>query len=334
MPPSRSRPVDHCRSCRARPDATGAEPYGLPMHDRPAVATSTFSAESTRSILRGAAARLGVDPAGAELLRLGENAIYRLHDAPIVVRIARRAEMWRDAAKEVDVAEWLAASGVPAARLWPVEQPVDVEGHPVTYWRFIDGRRGGPSDVRALGELLRAVHELPRPTQFDLPQQSPLQRVRPRIERAEVPEDDRRFLLDLFDELTDAIKHLYFPLGETVNHGDAHVQNLMVTGAGEVILIDFEGFCWGHPEWDLATTATEYLTAGFWTTDQYAAFTESYGYDVTTWPEFSVVRRAREISMTTWLMQNIAESSAIHAEYETRMATIRSGRPGHHWQAF
>lgn len=304
------------------------------MGDRTAGATSTFSSESTRATLEQAAARIGIDPAGAELLRLGENAIYHLRNVPIVVRIARRAEMWRDAAKEVAVAKWLASSGVPAARLWPVAQPVDIEGHPVTYWRFIDGRRGGPGDVRTLGALLRAVHELPRPRSFDLPAQAPLLRVRPRIERAEIPEPDRQFLLELLDELLVAIDRLDFPLPETVNHGDAHVQNLMVTQTGDALLIDFEGFCWGHPEWDLATTATEYVTAGFWSPDQYAAFATSYGYDVTAWPGFSIVRRAREISMTTWLMQNIAESAAVRAEYEVRMSTIRSGQPCSNWRAY
>jgi aminoglycoside phosphotransferase (APT) family kinase protein len=296
-------------------------------------ATSTFSSMSTRTLLDRAAAAIGLDPAEAELLRLGENAIYRLRGAPVVVRIARGPEMWQDATKEVKVAEWLAASGVPAARLWPVEQPVDIDGHPVTFWRFIDGRRGGPDDIRALGKLLRAVHDLPRPTGFQLPAQEPLLRVRPRIERAHVSEEDRRYLLGLLDELTVAIEQVHFPLPEAVNHGDAHVQNLMVTHAGEVLLIDFEGFCWGHPEWDLATTATEYATAGFWTDDQYTEFAASYGYDITNWTAFSTIRQAREISMTTWLMQNVAESSSLHEEYKKRMITIREGRPHERWCA-
>jgi aminoglycoside phosphotransferase (APT) family kinase protein len=303
------------------------------MGEQAAGATSTFSSTSTRTVLEQAATAIGLDPNGAELLRLGENAIYRLRDAPVVVRIARGPEMWQDAAKEVNVAKWLAASGIPAARLWPVEQPVDVDGHPVTYWRFIDGRRGGPGDVHALGKLLRTVHDLPRPTNFKLPAQLPLLRVRPRIERAQVPEDDRRFLLDLLDKLTVATGRLKFPLPETVNHGDAHVQNLMVTRSGEVLLIDFEGFCWGHPEWDLATTATEYMTAGFWTITQYTDFVAAYGYDITEWADFSIIRQAREISMTTWLMQNVSESPNLHAEYKKRMATIREGRPTERWSA-
>lgn len=295
-------------------------------------AGTTFSGESTRAVLTGACAAIGLNPDDAELLRLGENAIYRLACAPVVVRIARPRH-GEDAAKEVAVAEWLAGSGVPAARLWPIEQPLDVDGHAVTFWRFIPGRRGGPNDVRALGELLRRVHELPPPTDFTLPPQNPLQRVGPRIEAAEIPEVDRTFLLELLDELTDEIKVLDYPLQEAVNHGDAHVQNLMVSD-GRAELIDFEGFCWGHPEWDLAMTATEYVTAGFWTAKQYEVFTSSYGFDVTSWRGFATLRRVREIGMTTWIMQNIHTSLDIEREFSKRMRTICFGTTSSRWAAF
>jgi len=296
-------------------------------------AVTTFSRESTRIVLDEACDRIGVSHDGAELLRLGENAIYCLSSAPLVVRIARSFRHWDDATKEVAVAKWLSVAGVPAAQVWPVDQPLDVAGYPVTFWRYIAGRRGGPGDVRVLGRLLRRVHELPAPADFRLPAQDPLQRVRPRIEAARVAEDERSFLLQVFDELLAAISELEFPLPEAVNHGDAHVQNLMITD-GRAELIDFEGFCWGHPEWDLAMTATEYVTAGFWTTEQYGQFVDAYGFDVSTWPGFDVLRRAREISMTTWLMQNVHEDPEIRAEFDKRMTTIRTGRPTVPWRPF
>lgn len=294
---------------------------------------ATFSRESTRLVLEAACRRVGLESAGAELLRLGENAIYRLHGTPTVVRIARNADHWPDATKEVAVAEWLAAQGVPAARTWPVEQPVDVAGHPVTFWRFIDGRRGGPGDVRSLGELLRRVHALPPPTDFTLPEENVLGRVEARIERAQVPPSDRSFLLGLLGELSSEIGELSFPLAPCVTHGDAHVQNLMIT-SDEVALIDFERVAWGQPEWDLAMTATEFVTARFWTREQYGAFVGSYGFDVLDWRAFNVLRSTQEIKMTTWLMQNVNESSSIRIEYAKRMKAIRSGRSDAPWRAF
>lgn len=296
-------------------------------------AVTTFSRESARAVLDYACRMVGLDPMAAELLRLGENAIYRLQAVPVVVRIARNPEHRAAATKEVAVSRWLAVQGVPAARVWDVEQPVDVDGHPVTFWHYIDGRRGGPSDVRSLGELLRRMHALDPPTDFVLPPDDVLDRVRPRIERADIPQDDRSFLLDLLDELDSAIGALAFPLPRCVVHGDAHVQNLMVTRVG-VELIDFERVCWGQPEWDLSMTATEFVTAGFWTPDQYAAFVDSYGFDIIEWSGFSTLRRTHEIKMTTWLMQNIKELPAVQSEYASRMATIRSRHPVAPWRTF
>jgi len=301
-----------------------------PMRGRP---VSTFSGDTARLILDAACERIGQASAGAELLRLGENAIYRLPSAPIVVRIARNADHWDDAVKEVAVSEWLERADVPGARIWPTPQPIEVDGCPVTFWRFIDGRRGASGDVRALGAMLRRIHALPAPTTFDLPPEQVLGRVEARIDRAPVPRDDRAFLLDLLAELAADVDALSYPLKPCVTHGDAHVQNLMVTPAG-VELIDFERVAWGQPEWDLAMTATEFVTARFWTSEQYQAFVDSYGFDVTEWPGFVVLRRCHEVKMTTWLMQNIDESKAIRDEYELRMATIRSGQPGQAWRAF
>jgi thiamine kinase-like enzyme len=90
------------------------------------------------------------------------------------------------------------------------------------------------------------------------------------------------------------------------------------------ILIDFERFGWGQPEWDLALTATEYQTAGWWTPAEYGQFAEAYGYDVTSWSSgFDVLRAANEVMLTTWLMQNVNESAEVATEYKTRMRTIR-----------
>ncbi len=275
----------------------------------------------------------GLDPAGAELLRLGQNAIYRLRSAPVVVRIARGSDYWADATKEVAVAEWLASSGVPAARTWPVEQPVEADGHPVTFWRFIDGRPGAPRDVRALGEVLRRIHGLPRPNSLTLPSQRPLSRVAGRVEQSDIPATDRAFLIELVEELAAALDTLDYPLDEAVNHGDAHVQNLMIV-EGAAHVLDFENVCWGHPEWDLITTATEFVTAGFWTAEQYREFVDSYGFDITQWSGFDVMRRVREVTMTTWLMQNVNESPEIRAEFGQRLGTIKANRPTEPWRAF
>ena len=136
---------------------------------------------------------------------------------------------------------------------------------------------------------------------------------------------DKDFLLRRFHELDAEVSRLRYPLSPAPTHGDAHVQNLMFCD-DQPVLIDFERFAWGQPEWDISMTATEYQTAGWWTDAEYQSFTEAYGYDVTSWTEgFPVLRAVHEIKMTTWLMQNVKESPEIAREYETRMQTIRGG---------
>ena len=82
-------------------------------------------------------------------------------------------------------------------------------------------------------------------------------------------------------------------------------------------------------------TATEYRTAGWWTDAEYASFVEAYGYDITSWKEgFPILRAVHEIKMTTWLMQNVNESSDIAREYETRMRVIRGEENHEPWHPF
>lgn len=292
-----------------------------------------FSAAVARKVLVRACEMASLDDSGARPLRLGENALFHLPAESAVVRIARTMDYWRDAGKGVAVSRWLASSEFPAARVHQVAQPIAVAGHPVTFWRFIEGRNGSLADIALLGALLRRLHQMSRPTEFELPEEDILGRVRKRIANATVNPEDKEFLNFRFHELAADVAGLRYPLAAAPTHGDAHVQNLMITG-GQSILIDFERFAWGHPEWDISMTATEYKTAGWWTDAEYGSFVDAYGYDVTSWTEgFPVLRAVHEIKMTTWLMQNIGESADIAREYEARMRTIR-GEDATPWKPF
>jgi aminoglycoside phosphotransferase (APT) family kinase protein len=294
-----------------------------------------FSATTAESVLVTACEAAEMDAGDARLLRLGENALFYLPAEPAVVRIARTMDYWRDVMKEVAVARWLEGCQFPAAEVCGVSQPIQVADHPVTFWRFIDGRSGGRSDIACLGALLRRLHKLPRPTTFDLPGEDILGRVRKRIDGASVSSADKDFLLSRLGKLATEVPRLRYPLAPAPTHGDAHVQNLMFRD-GQAVLIDFERFAWGQPEWDLSMTATEYQTAGWWTESEYGQFVEAYGYDVTSWTDgFPVLRAVHEIKMTTWLMQNVNESSEIAKEYEKRMHTIRGeGTDSKNWRPF
>jgi aminoglycoside phosphotransferase (APT) family kinase protein len=298
-----------------------------------AAGAAPLSVSSAWEALRTACSVSGLNSNNARLIRLGENALFHLPEDGIVVRIARTMDYWADAAKEVNVARWLARIHFPAAQIYDVPQPISVGGHPVTFWHFIVGRLGDRRDIATLGTVLRRLHATPPPTTFMLPHEDILGRVQQRIEAAMVPLTDKSVLLQRLGDLQPELLELCYPLYAAPTHGDAHSENLIICDSRPV-LIDFERFAWGQPEWDLAMTATEYLTAKWWTDDEYRQFVDAYGYDVTCWTEgFDVLRAVHELKMTTWLMQNIAESPEIADEYQVRMRTLR-GESSSGWRPF
>ncbi|SRR5216683_3650145 len=72
-----------------------------------------FSSSAILPTLREAAAQAGFTSDGADLLRIGENAIYQPEAAPVVVRIARSADRLRRVERELRGARRLATAGVP-----------------------------------------------------------------------------------------------------------------------------------------------------------------------------------------------------------------------------
>lgn len=184
---------------------------------------ATFSPDDTFRILGKACARVGLDPSDAHLLRLGENAIYGLPSAGVVVRIARSMAVLDDVRKEVGVARWLEEVEYPAARLAAVddvEQPIVVDGHPVTLWRFIETvePRPGAAD---LGALLRRLHDLDVPSWLHLPPFRPFGRVAERLAAAppSAPATDVEFLRRRFDELHGEYERIAFVFPPGPVHG-------------------------------------------------------------------------------------------------------------------
>lgn len=295
---------------------------------------SPLTVASSWDVLRLACIKARLSADEARLIRLGENALFHLPAHEVVVRIARSMHYWADAEKEINVANWLAEISFPAAQIYDTSQPIAVHGHPVTFWRFIYGRPGDQRDNATLGTVLRRLHALPAPTRFALPNEDILGRIEPRIMAASVTAGDKDFLFERLSEVRSTLPHLRYPLNPGPMHGDAHSENLMVQD-GRPILIDFERFEWGQPEWDLSLMATEYLTARWWTKSEYDCFAEAYGYDVTTWTEgFATLRAVHELKMTTWLMQNVAESQEIAAEFQVRMRTLRGEPSAAGWRPF
>lgn len=291
-----------------------------------------FTSAGAARVLRAACRTAGLDDRDAELLRFGENALFRLASAPVVVRIARGKEWLPTARKEVAVARWLAAEGFSAARIVEdVEQPLLADGHPVTFWHLIVEGDRKPT-YGELGGILRDLHSLTVPAGLDLPSFDPFGKQELRIDKAAIPEDDRAFLRKRWRELRDKYAELRFESPKGPVHGDAHVQNLMVDDQGRVVLIDFEAFCFDHPEWDLMVTAVEHHSLGWQTDAQYGDFVAAYGRDLYDWHGYETLRGLQEFGMTTWLMQNVRENEETAAEYGRRIAGLRDDQGPRDWR--
>ncbi|MEE6268177.1 aminoglycoside phosphotransferase family protein [Streptomyces diastatochromogenes] len=291
-----------------------------------------FTSEGAAQVMVAACRRVGLDSDGAQLIRFGENALFRLAAHPIVVRIARSTEYLPAVHGEVQVSRWLASEGFPATRVvddW--EQPLIVDDRPVTFWHLIvDGER--KATYGELGAVLRDLHSLTVPDALKLPPYPVLDRTDRRIDTAAgIPEDDRSFLRKRAQELRKRVAGLDFASKKGPVHGDAHVQNLMVDRHGRVILIDLERFSYDFPEWDLMVTATEHHSLGWQSKEEYGAFVNAYGRDLRAWEGFPTLRSVQEFNMTTWLMQNVAESAETAAEYARRIASLRDENAPRNW---
>ncbi|MFJ8028855.1 aminoglycoside phosphotransferase family protein [Streptomyces sp. NPDC096311] len=291
-----------------------------------------FTSAGATRVMVAACRAAGLDDRGAELIRLGENALFRLVSVPMIVRIARSVEYLSAARKEVAVSRWLAGEGFPAARVVEdLEQPLMVDGHPVTFWHLIVDA-GRAATYGELGAVLRDLHALALPDGLELPQYSAFGLSDLRLERAAgISDDDLQFLRKRGQELKERLAELRFgsPLGPV--HGDAHTDNLMVDRNGVVHLIDLENFCVDHPEWDLEVAAHEYHRLGWVTEEQYAGFVGAYGRDLREWPGFATLCAIQEFKMTTWLMQNVSEGEDVAQEVGRRIASLRDDAAPRNW---
>ncbi|MEU2177572.1 aminoglycoside phosphotransferase family protein [Nocardia sp. NPDC019219] len=295
---------------------------------------SDASGHEPSSVLRVACRTAGIDPADAELLRLGENAIYRL-PIGIVVRISRPGQR-AAASREVMVARWLEASGVDAVQVVPdVEQPVDAEGHSVTFWRELPSHHHGtPAQVAG---ALKKLHALTPPASFDLGKIAPFVRLDERIAGADfLPDDDVRWMRRHLADLRQRWEKLPRGLPWCVIHGDAWVGNVVAADDGRVILLDLERTSVGPPEWDLVHTAIKGTSFGWISVKQYDEFCDGYGYDVTAWEGFELLRDIREFRMTTMAVQMAATDLKWRKQANHRLRCVRGnsgGRPWADWHA-
>ncbi|MFD6158061.1 phosphotransferase enzyme family protein [Nocardia sp. NPDC060256] len=292
---------------------------------------SEFTAETARRALESACTTNGLKQSEAELIRLGENAIFILPQEGVVARIARTVANRDRVERELAVARWLDQNDYPAVRVAEhLTQPIEADQRLVTFWHEVD--IVGEATLDDLAVLLRDFHALPAP-EFTLPQFNPFSAVPTRLaDPGNADPDAVAYLTDLYEELRTKYATLTFdaPLG--VIHGDAHRGNVMVSAAGP-LLSDFEVVAWGPREWDLTTTAMA-LQRFDLPQQEYESYVRIYGRDVTQWSGFPIMSGVRELTMTTWLMQLVDHSADRAREFAHRIDSLRAGDRQRRWHAF
>ncbi|GLY04990.1 aminoglycoside phosphotransferase family protein [Actinoplanes sp. NBRC 101535] len=279
-------------------------------------------------VLLTACRTLGVDSTGAELIRAAENTLYRLPGG-VVARITR-AGQFETARKEIRVSRWLQQEGIPVVEALPdLAQPIEVDGHAVTFWRELPAHREG--SIQQVADVLHRIHALQPPPELQLPPLAPFVRLHQRIAEATVfGHSDREWLLEHLTDLEQRYAELPAGLPAAAVHGDAWGGNIVDTTSGPVIL-DLERFASGPPEWDLTSIAVDHDTFATMTAQEWATFCHQYGHDVTEWPGYPVLRAARELRKVTFAAQMATQHPQLEDQALYRLACIKGERGDRPW---
>ncbi|MER5887760.1 phosphotransferase [Streptomyces sp. NPDC001941] len=281
-------------------------------------------------ILHQACQTVGLSPAHARLLRGHTNAVILLEDEHVVVKVARKGPRAEEVARTVAFVRWLMDTGFPTAPLHPVQQPVSIDGHAVSFWTYLP-QTAAAITAAELAKPLYALHTLPVPP-IDLPAHDNLSAIRRSIKAITcLPDGTLEFLTAQADQLAQELAEVEFFLAPGVIQGDPQHRNALHTADQDVVLCDWDTVALGQPEWDLVTVEVHCRRFGYGE-GHYAAFAEAYGWDVTTWPGYQTLTSIRELRMISTNARKVpTHAPASLTEIERRIEGLQRGDRSFQW---
>jgi hypothetical protein len=292
--------------------------------------------ERVDRLVDGVADLLGFDTTGRRRVTFTNNAVIVLPAARAVLRVAGSPGVAARIPGVIAAAQWFAAHGIPAVRLWPgIPQPVHAGPHQVTVWREAPAGPVTPTP-EDLATILKTIHAVPLPRPPGLPTWRIAEGIRRRLRhRAALTEADHAYLVHEADSVAAALEELrdvppLVPPG--VIHGDAHLGNLIPTPDGPVIC-DFDSSSVGPREWDLIPAAVGSIRFDS-PVDVHAGLATAYGADVTGWAGFPILRRLRELQLVTSVIPVLAANPALRPQWHHRLQTYRGGDERAQWTPY
>jgi Ser/Thr protein kinase RdoA (MazF antagonist) len=189
--------------------------------------------------------------------------------------------------------------------------------------------------VTHLAAFLRQLHQLTTPPAdlpVELPTYQPLQSFTAVLAAARgLPDDDLDFLADTRQRLLTAYTDLAFVLPPGLIHADAWTGNLLWDG-DRTVLADWDAVSHGPREQDLAIT---HQTARIGVPrSERQAFADRYGFDVTTWDGYPVLRDIHQLHTLTSFIRLAPTDPAARAELRHRITCLRNGDQSTRWTPF
>lgn len=240
----------------------------------------------------------------------------------------------------VAVCEWLVDQHNFSATAPLSTEVVEVDAHTAaTFWTYYPQQNGAPPNSADLGQLLRRLHGLPRPP-LELPEWRALTSLelvlRDTRRAAAVSHADRRWLLDLIEQVRHDLAALDWPLGHGLIHGDAWAGNLLWntdSAPRTAVLGDWDSTCWGPREVDLIPSwhaAIRYGRGPDWA----RAFAAAYGYDLAGWSGFDTLFAMRDLVQLVALLRRVPQQPDLAAALRQRLDGIKSGDTAAVWRAY
>jgi hypothetical protein len=296
----------------------------------PAPIHGGFAESEMQHVLERACTLAGLDSTDAVLLRGHTNAVVRLTREPVVVKIARKGSLLSEVQSTVRFVRWLMSRGFPTVPLHPIpQQPVIVNEHAVTFWTYLP-QPDHPVSAQQIARPLRALHDLPEPPFLIRPLDN-VSAIRASLAATDwLPARLHRFLTARVSRLEAALTSVQYELSETILQGDPQHRNALHNGT-QAVLCDWDTVAWGRPEWDLVTIEIHCRRFGYGT-GHYQEFADEYGYDVTAWAGYPVLRDLRELRMISTNARKAPHAPNSRQEVTDRIEGLTHEDTGLEWR--